>query len=182
MSVVTPSQLFRRSVRAMEKSRVTGVIISQVRSKIGVSFGRGTTRSGGRALDFYASQVLYLSSGEVEYRTVKGEKRAVGMSVRARVDKNKIALPYREASFQILFGYGVHDVGASLDWLKKIKALEDVGISRRIKDEDLAKVKRGYMSASREPEVAPDAVAEVVRRHWYEIEERFLPARRKYGV
>lgn len=175
------SQLFRRSVRALEKSNVTCLIISQVRSKIGVSFGRGTTRSGGRALDFYASQVLYLSSGEIDYRTVSGEKRACGLSVRGRVDKNKISLPYREASFEILFGYGINDVGASLDWLKKIKSLDAAGLPARIGDDEMKKLKRTYVSAAREPPVSPEAIAEVVRRRWYEIEEKFLPTKRKYA-
>lgn len=179
------SQMFRRSVRAMAQSRVTGMIISQVRSKIGATFGRGTTRSGGRALDFYASQVLYVTSGEVDYKPYRGEKRATGISVRGRVDKNKIALPYRDAAFQILFGYGIDDVGASLDWLKKIKALEDVGISNSTSDKDLAKIKRQYVTLGG-PE-SPDlpasraAIDEAVRQRWYEIEERFLPTRRKYG-
>lgn len=176
------SQMFRRSVRAMARSRVTGLIISQVRSKIGVSFGRGTTRSGGRALDFYASQVLYLTSGEVDYRPYRGEKRAVGISVRARVDKNKISLPFREAAFQILFGHGIDDAGASLDWLKKIKALEDVGISSSTPDKELAKIKRLYVTSGAEQLPATrDAIAEAVSRRWFEAEDKFLPTRRKYS-
>ena len=178
------SQMFRRSVRAMAQSRVTGLIISQVRSKIGVSFGRGTTRSGGRALDFYASQVLYLTSGEVEYKPYRGEKRAVGIAVRARVDKNKVALPFREAAFKILFGHGVDDVGASLSWLKKIKALEDVGLSSRISDKDLEAVCRRYVTLGGPGDgdlpASRASIAEAVTRRWYEGEERHLPTRRKY--
>lgn len=175
------SQMFRRSIRGMASRRVTALIISQVRTKIGSTFGRGTTRSGGRALDFYASQVLYLTSGEVEYKAYRGEKRAVGLSVRGRVDKNKIALPYREAEFKILFGYGVDDVGASLSWLKKIRALEDVGLSSKMSDKDLDAVKYQYVSAAGSPPVSRAEIAEVVTRRWYEGEEKHLPTARKYG-
>lgn len=179
------SQMFRRTVRVLARSRVTVIIISQVRSKIGVSFGRNTTRSGGRALDFYASQVLYLNSADIEKRALQGESRAVGINVKARVDKNKIALPYREAAFQIRFGYGVDSVGASLDWLSKIGALGDVGITlpRGAKEHDKAMrmLKRSYMTADVEPKVPAADIEEAVRRQWYEIEGKFLPTRRKYN-
>jgi recombination protein RecA len=173
------SQLFRRTVRGMERAHVTCLIISQVRSKIGISFGRTTTRSGGRALDFYASQVLYLSTAALETKTVRGEKRPIGVNVRGRVDKNKIGLPFREAAFQIMFGYGVDSVGASLDWLKSIKALDDIGLSNKTKDEDLREIKKQYLSTG-VPDIPVADVEAAVRRRWYEIEERFLPTRRKY--
>ena len=175
------SQMFRRSVRAMERSRVTGMIISQVRSKIGISFGRNTTRSGGRALDFYASQVLYLSSGMVDYKTVRGDKRPVGLSVRAKIDKNKVGLGGRETEFQIMFGFGINDVGSSLDWLKKTKLLEEVGLNSRIVDKDLDVIKKQYVSAGT-PDIPASVIAEAVDRHWRAIDARLMPTRSKYGV
>lgn len=176
------SQTFRRVVRALAASHVTLMVISQVRSKIGVSFGRGTTRSGGRALDFYASQVAYLSSGAPEYRTFRGEKRAVGIDITARIDKNKIALPFRDAKFQIIFGYGIDDLGASLDWLKHVGALGEVGLPPKLAEEALTKIKRQRLATGELPEgVTEAAVREVVRQQWYEIEGRFLPPRSKYG-
>lgn len=175
------SQLFRRSVRLIEQSHVTFMIISQVRSKVGISFGRNTTRSGGRALDFYASQVLYINTTNLEKKTVRGETRPVGVNVHARVDKNKIGLPFREADFQIIFGYGVDSTGAALDWLKSIKALEDVGLPKNTKDEDLKVIKKQYMSAGRDPDISVEEIEAAVARRWYEIEEKFLPTRRKYG-
>lgn len=175
------SQMFRRTVRAMGDRRVTCGIISQVRSKIGISFGRDTTRSGGRALDFYASQVLYLSSGQVDYKTTRGEKRPVGLSVRAKVDKNKVGLTGREANFQIVFGFGVDDVGACLDWLRRTKLLEEVGLSSRTSDEDMKKLKASYLSARGEPPVPADEIREAVIRNWRAMDERLLPTRRKYG-
>lgn len=175
------SQMFRRTVRRLGRARVTVMIISQVRSKIGVSFGRGTTRSGGRALDFYASQVLYLNSADLEKKTMRGETRAVGINVKARCDKNKISLPFRDAAFQIRFGYGVDSVGASLDWLKKIKRLEDIGLRSTMKDDDLRELKRQYMTADVTPGIAAAEIEDAVRKNWYEIETKFLPSKRKYG-
>lgn len=176
------SQMFRRTVRALSRSSVTMIVVSQVRSKIGVSFGRGTTRSGGRALDFYASQVLYLTSGEVDYRSIGGVKRAVGLSVRGRLDKNKVGLPFREAAFQILFGYGIDDRGASLDWLKSVKRLEEVGLSSKISIDDLKVIKRRLVAGKPVDRLDLEALPEVVRTAWYDIEKRFLPESTKYGV
>ena len=175
------SQMFRRLVRKMSSKRVTLMVISQVRSNIGISFGRGTTRSGGRALDFYASQVLYLTSGELESREYRGLKRVTGIDVRARVDKNKIALPFRDAEFKIVFGYGVDDVGSCLDWLRKTKFLPDVGISNTIKVADLKAIKRAYLSGEdAEDDPTPEEIRAAVTSRWYEVEDRFLPKKRKY--
>lgn len=174
------SQMFRRTVRRLGRARVTIMIISQVRSKIGVSFGRGTTRSGGRALDFYASQVLYLNSADLEKKTTRGETRAVGINVKARCDKNKIALPFRDAAFQIRFGYGVDSIGSALDWLKKIKRLEDVGLSSKMGEDSMKALKLEYMMADGKFDASPEDIAEAVRKNWYLIESAFLPTRRKY--
>ncbi len=174
------SQLFRRLVRDMASSNVTLLIVSQVRSKIGLSFGRGTTRSGGRALDFYASQVVYLTSGSTVAKTIKGVKRIVGVDVKARVDKNKISLPFREAAFQMLFGYGVDDTAASLDWLQQVGHLSDLGIKNKISKKELKVIKRQYTSGTSEPDIHPSEIRAAVTKRWYEIETSFLPSKSKY--
>lgn len=176
------SELFRRIMAMIEKSSVTLMIISQVRADIGpFASARGTKQSGGWAVRFYRSQALYLSTKGKIYKTVRGLKKPLGMNVRAYVDKNRVGLPYREAEFPILFGYGVDDVAASLDWLKSIKRLSDLGISNTIEKAELLKIKRKYTLAEGEPPVSPQDVAACVREHWYAIESEILPTRSKYG-
>lgn len=173
------SQLFRRLTRRMANSKVTLLIVSQVRSKIGtVSFGRTTTRSGGRALDFYASQVLYLSQTGTISKTVSGIKRPTGVHIKAKVDKNKISLPYREAAFDISFGFGINDLLASLDFLKEAGSLKMIGIS----DRELKEYINETNKADNETYFARlGEINEAVEQKWYEIETSFMPKRQKYG-
>jgi recombination protein RecA len=151
------SEMFRRLVRKMQRANITLMVISQVRSKIGISFGRNTTRSGGRALDFYSSQVLYLQHIGAISKTIKGIKRPTGIKIKSKCDKNKVSLPLREASFTLLFGYGINDRLACIDWLKENK------------------------SGLKETEgIKTSVLHERVERRWYEIEDSFLPKRKKY--
>lgn len=172
------SQLFRRLVRKMERSNLTLIIVSQVRSKIGVSFGRMTTRSGGRALDFFASQVLYLQHIGQETRSISGVKRSTGIHVKAKVDKNKVSLPLREAEFYVSFGYGIDDCRACLEWLKDVGSLPEVDIAANKIKTFSRKLIDGPPDDYKDE---MDFIHEVVRRRWYEIERKFLPRRSKYG-
>ena len=174
------SQVFRRLTSHMATANVTLMIVSQVRSKIGMSFGRTTSRSGGRALDFYSSQVIFLSQLPTKpTKTVSGIKRPTGIAVRAKIDKNKVGLPYREAEFEITFGYGIDDTLACLRWLDEVGALSDVDVA------STSKIK-GYV---RDLAKLPDDkyweeiafLHEVVKWKWYEVEKAFVPRRRKYG-
>ena len=111
-------QLFRRLTREIERKSLHLQIISQVRDNIGVTFGNKHTRTGGRALDFYASQILWLAhKGQIK-KVVKGVTRAVGVEIKAKTSKNKVGLPFRECEYNILFGYGIDDEAASRDFMK----------------------------------------------------------------
>ena len=173
------SQMFRKLIRDVKKSNIHVMIISQVRDNIGVSFGRKTKRSGGKALDFYASQVLYLAhTGEIVRRR-KGQKRVVAVKVKAKCDKNKVGLARRDCEFTIRFGYGVDDIRASLDFLGQTKELKRADIeSRSAADkllEELDSIDNAtYRGIAR-------AVKSAVRQVWEQTERDFLPKRRKYG-
>lgn len=171
------SQLFRKLTRSIEEARMNVIIISQVRDKIGISFGRKTTRSGGKALDFYASIVLYLAHIKTISRVRKGQKRAVAVRIRAKCDKNKISLPFRECDFTIRFGYGIEDLQANVAWLKEVKALPDAGLS--LKE---AKAILEDVDSIPEDEYAglQKNTARAVKQNWRKIEGYFLPKRKKY--
>lgn len=169
------SQLFRRLTSQMATANITLMIISQIRDKIGALIGKKTTRSGGRALDFYASQVITLDHiGRIK-RTVDKVDRIVGVDVKAFCDKNKVSMPFRECEFPIMFGYGIDDVQASLDWLKSVDSLDLVEV-------DPGKIKAFARRMIEEPDHdAIRGINEAVAQRWSDIEQSFLPARRKYN-
>lgn len=165
------SQLFRRLTMKMAKKQVTVIIISQVRDKIGAMFGRKTTRSGGRALDFYASQVAYLQHLGTITQTVKGRKLATGVDIRAKIDKNKIGLPFREAAFPIRFGFGIDDMEACVNYLA------DVKIIKNAKAEIKAINKLDDKAYRKELRI----LHKQVEKNWREMDAETLPTRSKYA-
>lgn len=165
------SELFRKVTRLVEQAQLSLIIVSQIRDKIGITFGRKTTRSGGRALDFYASQIIYLAHLKTIYRTIKGQKRAVAVRVKAKCDKNKVGNAFRECEFTIRFGYGVDDLQANLDWLKETNKLKAFGLEHLSNTDDLSDSEHAEMLVKSQ---------EAVCTAWYEVEEGFKPKRKKY--
>ena len=171
-------QLFRRLVKEIEKTRIHLMIISQTRDNIGVTFGEQKTRTGGRAMDFYASQIIWLAQIKKLKKTIKKQERTYGVQVRARCKKNKIGLPFREAEFPILFGYGVDDITAMLAWLESSDV--DMSVWEPYKEGrgSIADGIKKLPKVERAPIIEKLKLA--VRDLWEEIETRFLPTESKY--
>jgi recombination protein RecA len=173
----TGSQMFRRVVQKLETGRVTLLIISQVRDNIGVTFGNKLTRTGGRSLDFYASQVLWLAEIGKLKRTIRGVERIYGVDVKANCKKNKVGLPFRVCEYPIVFGYGVDDVSANVNWLQSIKRLDSIGFTdARWKQELGALLKL----PDHDFDLKRKQISAAVVSLWSEIEQDFLPTRGKY--
>jgi len=117
------SQALRKLTAAISKSKTCVVFINQIREKIGVMFGNPETTTGGRALKFYASVRLDIR----KIASIKEGETVIGNRVRVKVVKNKIAPPFRESEFDIIFGEGISRTSSLLDLGVAHKVIEKSG-------------------------------------------------------
>jgi recombination protein RecA len=152
------------------------MIVSQVRQNIGVMFGPKFRRAGGKAMDFYASQCLWLSEmGEIK-KTIDKVERVIGIKIRAKLRKCKVGKPRRVCEFPIIFDYGVDDVTANVEWLKSVKKLNEF-IDNYAEGYSIEELIKEIKSGNKE--LGTTLCNEVID-YWNQIEAKFEPEYSKY--
>lgn len=154
------SQALRKLTAAISKSRTCVIFINQIREKIGVMFGSPETTPGGRALKFYCSVRLDLR----KIATLKNGDNVIGNRVRARVVKNKVAPPFKEAEFEILHEEGMAKTGSVVDAAVNIDVIQKSGTWLSFKDEKLGQGRDAAIKNLKEKPKLQDEIEKEVRK------------------
>ena len=151
------SQALRKLTAAINRSNCVVVFINQLREKVGIMFGNPETTTGGRALKFYSS--VRMDVRRIESLKQGGE--VVGNRTRIKVVKNKVAPPFKEAEFDIMFGKGISREGDILDLATKVNVIEKSGAWYSYQGD---KIGQGRENAKLFLKDNPDIMATVERR------------------
>lgn len=156
------SQALRKLTAIISKSNCTVVFINQLREKIGVMFGNPETTTGGRALKFYAS--VRLDVRRIESLKQGGE--VIGNRTRVKVVKNKIAPPFKEAEFDIMFGEGISMVGDILDLAASIDVVNKSGAWYAYEGEKIGQGRENAKQYLKDNPAVCEAITQKVREHF----------------
>lgn len=117
------SQAMRKLTPLLSKTNCVAIFINQIREKIGVMYGNPETTPGGRALKFYASVIIDVRKGEA----IKNGTELIGSRTKIKIKKNKVAPPFKECEFDIIFGKGISRTGEVLDLAVELDVIKKSG-------------------------------------------------------
>ena len=156
------SQALRKLTPVISKSNCVVVFINQLREKVGIMFGNPETTTGGRALKFYAS--VRMDVRRIE--TLKQNGEMVGNRTRIKIVKNKIAPPFKEAEFDIMFGKGISKEGDILDLAASIDVVNKSGAWYAYKGDKIGQGRENAkLFLAQNPEIM-DEIEAKVREHF----------------
>ncbi|MCQ2449624.1 MAG: recombinase RecA, partial [Clostridia bacterium] len=156
------SQAMRKLTAALSKSGCCAIFINQLREKIGVLYGNPETTTGGRALKFYASVRIDVRRTE----TIKENGEMVGSRTRARVVKNKVAPPFKEAEFDIMYGTGISHDGEIIDMGLKLEVLRRSGAFYYYGDNRIGQGRDAVKKLIREnPDLAKELEEQIMKKY-----------------
>lgn len=153
------SQALRKLTGIIAKSKAIVIFINQLREKVGVMFGNPETTTGGRALKFYASIRMEIRKGEV----IKSAGDVTGNRARVKVVKNKVAPPFRNCEFDIMYGTGISREGTILDLGASMDVIEKSGTWYSYKGERLGQGKENVKLFLKEHPETADEVERIIR-------------------
>jgi recombination protein RecA len=163
------SQALRKLAGAISKSRCVVIFINQLREKIGVMFGSPETTTGGRALKFYASVRLDIRRID----SIKSGDSIVGNRTRVKVKKNKVAPPFKQAEFDIMYNEGISREGDILDLGVEEDLVKKSGSWFSYKDEKLGQGRENSKQFLRENPTILDEIETIIReKHNLTIEAK----------
>ena len=153
------SQALRKLTATISKSRTCVIFINQIRMKIGVMFGSPETTTGGNALKFYASQRLDIR----RLASIKDGNEIIGNRTKVKVVKNKIAPPFKEAEFDIIYGHGISKEGDILDLAVTLDIVEKSGAWYTFEGERIGQGRENAKKFLGENEDIMNRIADIVR-------------------
>jgi len=165
------SQALRKLTAVISKSNCVVIFINQLREKVGVMFGSPETTTGGRALKFYSS--IRLDVRRIESLKQSGE--IVGNRTRIKVVKNKIAPPFKEAEFDIMFGQGISREGDVLDLASSLGIIQKSGAWFAYNDSKIGQGRENAKTYLRENPQVLDEVEQKVRVHYGLVQGAEVP-------
>ena len=164
------SQALRKLAGAINKSKCVIVFINQLREKVGVMFGNPETTAGGRALKYYAS--VHLDIRKVE--NIKQDGEVLGNRAKVKVVKNKVAPPFREAEFDIIYGKGISKEGNILDIAVNLDIIEKSGSWFSYKGERIGQGRENVKKYLADNTEVAKEVEEKIRANFTEAYEKSL--------
>ena len=156
------SQALRKLTAVISKSNCIVIFINQLREKIGIMFGNPETTTGGRALKFYSS--VRMDVRKID--TLKNGGEVIGSRTRIKVVKNKIAPPFKEAEFDIMFGEGISKAGDLLDLAANIDVINKSGAWYAYNGEKIGQGRENAKNFLKQNTDVMEAVEKAVREHY----------------